>query len=462
MKAIIAGFNIDTDLISKLPKNTIATPETISAAYARISRSPKSVDKLRIEATNEVEKARKSNENIVFDMGHSSIAEHAVFNIDVIGISRYLAEFIQKSRLASFTEKSQRYVTLKGDFYIPEEIKKSNLEKDFLQLIEEQNKLYFELFEKATNYLKENNFEGAKRELEGRAKEDARYILSLSTLTQMGITINARNLERLLRRLDACDLIEAKKLAAIIEEKVKNIAPSLVKYTKTDDFYSKNLLEFNIKAAPATSDVNFLNCTDDIDTKVLTALAYEKSNCDYQTIANYCQNLSSEEKQSLFNQVFTKIKSYHAVPKAFEAVDFEFELKMSASCFAQVKRHRMSTILKKSYLVDEDIFVPELLQKIDAEKSFKKIAKQSQVLFYKLELLKQGLGNYALTNAHKTLVYFKANLRELYHFCRLRCDKHSQLEVRNLALKIERIIKQKAPLAAQMLCGKDEFNKCNG
>ena len=105
MKILLAGYNIDYDLICEL-KGKCAfdkdiTPETLSAAYARISRSPKFVDELRQIARREVEKARKSNRNIVFEMGHSSVAEHAVFNVDIIGVSRLLVEAIEKFRLCS-------------------------------------------------------------------------------------------------------------------------------------------------------------------------------------------------------------------------------------------------------------------------------------------------------------------------------------------------------------------------
>ncbi|RXM22125.1 thymidylate synthase (FAD), partial [Citrobacter sp. AAK_AS5] len=90
MKILLAGYNIDSDIIRTLKEKSgfqqDLTPETISAAYARISRSPKPVNELREIAHHEVDKARQSNRNIVFDMGHSSVAEHAVFNIDVIGV----------------------------------------------------------------------------------------------------------------------------------------------------------------------------------------------------------------------------------------------------------------------------------------------------------------------------------------------------------------------------------------
>ena len=123
MKIILAGYNLDYETIREFqnlnPEMQNLTPETVSAAYARISRSPKPVDELRAVARQEVEKARQSNRNIVFEMGHSSIAEHAVFNIDVIGVSRLLVEEIEKFRLCAYTEKSQRYVLLEDDFVIP-------------------------------------------------------------------------------------------------------------------------------------------------------------------------------------------------------------------------------------------------------------------------------------------------------------------------------------------------------
>ena len=88
MEVILAGHNIDYEIIREIaaahPERQDLTPETVAAAYARISRNPRPVNELRTLARGEVEKARASNRNIVFEMGHSSIAEHAVFNLDVL------------------------------------------------------------------------------------------------------------------------------------------------------------------------------------------------------------------------------------------------------------------------------------------------------------------------------------------------------------------------------------------
>jgi len=113
LKVTVAGFNIDIE-------NCSDSPETISAAYARISRDPRPISELRASAANALEKARSSNRTIIFEYGHGSVAEHAVFNFDILDLSRLGAEALQSFRLASFTEKSQRYIRMGEDWYFPE------------------------------------------------------------------------------------------------------------------------------------------------------------------------------------------------------------------------------------------------------------------------------------------------------------------------------------------------------
>ena len=78
-----------------------------------------------------------------------------------------------------------------------------------------QNEYYHALYEKLRPYIFAKNKTLAenpanKSLLEGWAKEDARYAISMATQTQLGMTINARNLELMLRRLAALPLAEAK------------------------------------------------------------------------------------------------------------------------------------------------------------------------------------------------------------------------------------------------------------
>lgn len=460
MQVILAGYNVDRSVFATKDKEEIITPETISAAYARISRSKKSVTQLRKQALLEVEKARKSNDKIIFEMGHSSIAEHAVFNLDIIGVSRYLVEFIEKTRLASFTEKSQRYVTLKGDYYLPSEIAGTNLEAEFQQLISLQNETYKQLYEQAREYLQKTGFDGSKRELEGKAKEDARYVLSLATQTQLGMTINARSLEKMLCRLDSLHLQEATELKKQIESEIKGIAPSLIKYTNASE-YEKELNKRipAVKVAKKIPQLQLIDYDEDGEDKILAALLFQKNGGSISELLEQVKEFSSTEKDEFFSKIFADMCSFHSVPRAFETAYITFQFSVSSSCFGQLKRHRMSTIIKSQYTPQTGYVVPPLLVQIGAEKQLQPLMTKVENMFMKLEDHKEGLGSYILTNAHRINVFFHANLRELYHFSRLRSDKHAQWEIRELSLQIDALLKKIYPHAAKQMMGKDCFGR---
>lgn len=211
----LAGHNVPIEFIQG--KTKVSTPEVMSATYARLSRDPSNLYELRQHAIEHVDNAKKSNDAIVFGLGHSSVSEHAMFNIDITGMSRYLVESLQKFRIGlSPTEKSQRYQEMTiDDFMIPREIESNEKAKeifnDLLSLqIDTYKKLYSNLREKILNEsapeIQKLKDEGKdKKDIksfiigrEGWAKEDARYALPLATTAQVGITVNARTIENMI------------------------------------------------------------------------------------------------------------------------------------------------------------------------------------------------------------------------------------------------------------------------
>jgi flavin-dependent thymidylate synthase len=481
MKIILAGYNIDYDLIRELKEKSAfgqdLTPETISAAYARISRSPKPVDELREIARAEVDKARKSNNNIVFEMGHSSVAEHAVFNIDVIGVSRLLVEEIEKFRLCSFTEKSQRYVLFNNDFVIPEEIKQAGMTDLYAATVGMQNDYYSQLYEQLRPYVFAQNkalaeIPANRSMLEGLAKEDARYAIALATETQLGMTINARNLELMLRRLAALPLAEAREYSKNLYAATKDIAPSLIRYTQATQYdlvTRKNLQKQAEKLAQKnssmqetqekSSDVQLAFVTPDADIKIAAALLFSSSNFNYDQCLTQAKQMNARDKTILFKSAFASIKPYDAVLRELENVDLQFELILSASCFAQLKRHRMATILSQDYDPRLGVTVPPAVRAIGKQKEFMEVIKKTNDVFEKIKQKQPLAAAYVLTNAHRKRVLMKLNARELYHLARLRTDAHAQWDIRELSEKMLKQARKVMPLTLMIACGKDSFDK---
>ncbi len=478
MKVLLAGYNLDYDLIRELKNKSASnqdlTPETISAAYARISRSPKPVNELREIARLEVDKARQSNRNIVFAMGHSSVAEHAVFNIDVLGVSRLLVEKIEKFRLCSFTEKSQRYVLFDKDFVIPEEIQQAGMAGLFTETVMIQNDYYHKLYEKLKPHIFSKNKDLAQNPanrllLEGWAKEDSRYVISMATQTQLGMTINARNLELMLRRFAALPLAEAQAYSKKLYAMTKDIAPSLIRYTQATDYdrftrhnlikrADASLIKYAIKAKSKKSAAAHLTyASPDADNKAAAALLFASSHVNYSQCLNHTKHLTLREKKALFKTAFEYLQPHDAVLRELENIDLQFELVPSASCFAQLKRHRMSTIIAQEYNTSLGVTVPPSVQEIGQQKIFMDIMRLTEKAYDQIKKKAPFAAAYILTNAHRKRVLMKFNARELYHLARLRADEHAQWEIRKLTEDMLRQAKKVMPLTLLLACGKDSF-----
>ena len=90
---------------------------------------------------------------------------------------------------------------------------------------------------------------------------------------------------------------------------------------------------------------------------------------------------------------------------------------------------------------------------------FMEVVNDSNELYNKIMEFEPKAADYILTNSHRRRLYFKANLRELYHFSRLREDAHAQWDIRNIGHQMMEKIRKEWPLATVMLSGKDSFGK---
>jgi thymidylate synthase ThyX len=480
----LAGFNVDVENISilhdtlkktKLTKKDISklldlkwTPETISASYARISRDPRTIDELREDARNELDKARKSNKAIIFDMGHSSIAEHGVFNIDVINITRLAAERLERSRLASFTEKSQRYIKIGYDYLEPVEFKENG---DFLKkynaLIKELFDAYHILHDKAMPYFLDKHPGITKSSREYRdiinlAKEDARYILPLSTLTQAGMTLNARSLEKMIRRLLADDLAECREMGNKIYLAAEGHAPSLIKYTKPSE-YETGTYNAIKKAAGSTpslhenEEVSLIKIDQDMESDILAALLQKVSSLDLGSAKNEVSKWDAAKKEKIFDEATKDLSSYDPVLREFEVSDIDFNVLISASCFAQLKRHRMATIIDGQYSPSLGVKIPLSIIETDQKNYFMEMTGKANDLYDEAKKRWDAASDYILTNAHRKNVAVKCNFRELVHISRMRSDIHAQWDIRNISDKMIELVKPRLPLIGKLLGGKDRF-----
>ena len=150
-------------------------PEKVIASAAKLCYSSSDIESLMNGLTSEkIESFIKK----LTDLGHQSPLEHCTFTFGIEGVSRALSHQLVRHRIASYSQKSQRYVK-EGQFeYItPKTISDdSNLRSAYDDLMSKIQSFYDALISL------------------GVPAEDARFVLPNACETKLVMTMNIRSL----------------------------------------------------------------------------------------------------------------------------------------------------------------------------------------------------------------------------------------------------------------------------
>lgn len=198
---------IKCTLISYTP-----APEMVVAIATKLCYSKSNVDQLKtgVLSSNDTEKFIDKLKG----MGHESPLEHVSFTFAIEGISRVLTHQLVRHRIASYSQKSQRYVSENNfEYVVPPSIDRDSQAK--------------EKFENLMCTIRQAYNELASM---GISKEDARYVLPNATETKIIVTMNARSLFNFFS-LRCCTHAqwEIRQLANLMLTEVQKVAPILFK-----------------------------------------------------------------------------------------------------------------------------------------------------------------------------------------------------------------------------------------
>lgn len=186
-------------------------PEKIVAAAARLCYSNSEIGDIMDNFTDE--KIERFIAKLK-DLGHESPLEHITFVFGIEGISRACSHQLVRHRIASYSQKSQRYVNeCNFDYVTPPAVQKDP------SLLNYYNYMMFQLNE----FYKDLKAAGLEA-------EDARFILPNATKTSLIVTMNVRTLLNFFKLRD-CNRAqwEIREVAREMMKICKEIAPLLFK-----------------------------------------------------------------------------------------------------------------------------------------------------------------------------------------------------------------------------------------
>lgn len=160
--------------------------------------------------------------------GHESPIEHASFTFAIEDVSRSLLAQLTRHRIASYSVRSQRYVSEKDFSYvIPPEIMGDDESLEvYGDVMAEIRFGYGKLVDRLMEIHEATGMK--KRDARKKAQEDARYILPNACCTQLVVTMNARSLLNFFRQR-CCNRAqwEIRELANEMLKLCKDVAPAI-------------------------------------------------------------------------------------------------------------------------------------------------------------------------------------------------------------------------------------------
>ena len=166
-------------------------PEKVIATAAKLCYSSSDISTLQDNLTED--KITKFIDMLV-SLGHESPVEHVSFTFGIEGISRACSHQLVRHRIASYSQKSQRYVSENQFEYItPNAIEDvSSAKNKYNELMNHIQLEYNNIRDELINYHISKGYD--KKVAEKMANEDARYVLPNACETKIIITMNIRSL----------------------------------------------------------------------------------------------------------------------------------------------------------------------------------------------------------------------------------------------------------------------------
>lgn len=479
------------------------TPEESGALLSRYSRTSLTGRRLYLnEFLPNRNRGREFFESWLKEYGDDSIQE-MVGGVPVSCefVSNLAVKDIEDCRMGSYIEKSSRYVFFDkrlpdGSFmYYRDPDIMGSFGDEYVRLMDSLFESYVRYTPAMIDYIKGQNrledqtfrlgdasvkISGLTSELAERngvtdkdlvkAYENAvkanaldfvRDYLPMSTLTHVGISMNARSYENLMLKMMASPLAESRHIGNRIYEELYKVMPSLVQRTK--DEHGMEFIGFLSQRSASTMQavaglisgmrpnesgerVDLLDYTGkgsaDPDREAQVAIAAAilhryGSAYSMRDAMERANALTRDELRSLLDAYMGRRKDRRHKPgRAFENVDYLFGLQGRVGIYRDLQRHRVGTQERQNFDVRLGFKAREAFREIGIADDYESKMAEAITLFKRIYERMPYQAQYVVPYGSYATWYYRFNARQLFHFCELRTTPAGHPDYRRLVQKV--------------------------
>ncbi len=464
-------------------------PEVVKGAlFARYSRSPKSLRRLfldefvgdldiagdqSVDATIGLERAEELYEKVFFEYGDDSVAQLGGVHLACEQASNLLTKVLEWGRLMSYLEQSTRYISYDARlggryrFYRDPAILSSRFGTRYVGDMDRMFDAYSLMVNRVTDHVRATVPRQAgdsdfvyRQATRAKALDAVRGVLPAASLSNVGIYGSGQAFEALLIRMRSHPLPEARHYAELMLHELRKVIPSFLRRVdlperggrwsaylastrdRTAELVDSLLGGVPVDAAPSVQLVDF---DPDAEDKLLAAICYSHVALPESQILQRVRQLGPTERLALLRAyVGERDNRRHRPGRAFERVDYRFDVLSDYGAFRDLQRHRMLTIEWQALTPNHGYVRPELVDQAGVAEIFDDAMARSAALYDALHDEFPQQAPYAVSMAYRMRYSMQFNAREAMHLLELRSSPQGHPAYRAVAVEMHRLIGEQA------------------
>ena len=465
-------------------------PEVVKGAlFARYSRSAKSLRRLFLDefvgeldirgdqtfdATIGVARAEDLYEKVFVEYGDDSVAQLGGVHLACEQASNILTKILEWGRLMSYLEQSTRYISYdvrlggRYRYYRDPDILSGKFGTRYVGDMDRMFDSYSKLVDDLTAHVRKVVPQGPRdsdfiyrQATRAKALDAVRGALPAAALSNVGIYGSGQAFEALLLRMRSSALPEARLYADLMLQELRKVIPSFLRRVDQPDrggrwsqYLSDTATETGLAVealfggdavAETTEPVTLVDFDPDGEDKLLAAICYGHTHLSESQIFRRVAGLSHDEKVSLIRAyVGDRSNRRHRPGRAFERIDYRFDVLSDYGAFRDLQRHRMLTIEWQPLTIEHGYVRPEILDEARRAGDFDEVMERSAALYEALSVEYPAQAAYAVSMAYRIRYVMQFNAREAMHMLELRSSPQGHPAYRRVALEMHRQIRDVA------------------
>ncbi len=261
-------------------------------------------------------------------------------------------------------------------------------------------------------------------------------------------------------RLRAHPLPEARAYAELMLEELRKVIPSFLRrvdvperggrwvdYLATTRSQTASLVDELMAAEPVddAAAVTLVDFDPEAEDKLLAAICYPHARLSESQLLDRVRKLGADERRALvLSYVGSRENRRHKPGRAFERVDYRFDVLSDYGAFRDLQRHRMLTIEWQALTPEHGYVRPDLIDEAGGGDDFDATMARSADLFGDLAEVFPDQASYAVAMAYRVRYVMQFNAREAMHLIELRSGSQGHPAYRRIALEMHRLIAEQA------------------